>query len=109
MRYVPAWFPGAGFQKLAQRWGAELHDVTERPYAFVKHQMATGKAETSFLSQLIETSDETPFEKFVNKWSAMALYTAGADTVRFDHFNSVAQLLTHQSRQSLHFQASFSP
>ncbi|KAH8666067.1 cytochrome P450 [Ilyonectria robusta] len=80
LRYLPEWIPGAGFQKTARQWGAELIDVIEKPYAFVKHQMAQGKDDSSFLSRLLESGDDTPQEKFTNKWSAMSLYTAGADT-----------------------------
>lgn len=83
MRKLPSWIPGTGFQQLARQWGATLIDVTEKPYAFVKHQMAAGKPQASFLSQLIEAGDDTASEKFTNKWSAMALYVAGADTVSF--------------------------
>lgn len=57
-------------------------DVADKPYAFVKHQMTQGKNEISFLSRLLEAGDKDPEEQFTNKWSAMALYTAGADTVR---------------------------
>ncbi|KAK5361817.1 hypothetical protein LTR20_009397 [Exophiala xenobiotica] len=74
------WFPGTGFMQTAKQWGAELTDVAERPCAFVKHQMAQGKSQSSFLSQLLEQGDSDPEEKFTNKWSAMSLYTAGADT-----------------------------
>ncbi|KAI1078886.1 cytochrome P450 [Whalleya microplaca] len=80
LRYLPDWAPGTGFKQLASQWAAELTDVAEKPYAFVKHQMAEGKNETSFLSRLLEAGDSDPEEKFTNKWSAMSLYTAGADT-----------------------------
>lgn len=81
VRKLPSWLPGTGFQQLALQWGSELRDVTEKPYAFVKHQKAMGKSQTSFLSRLIEAGDEDPQDKFSNKWSAMSLYVAGADTV----------------------------
>ena len=55
--------------------------MTEKPYAFVKHRIAQGKDDNSFLARLLETGDSTPEEKLTNKWSAMSLYTAGADTV----------------------------
>ncbi|KAF4473096.1 O-methylsterigmatocystin oxidoreductase [Fusarium albosuccineum] len=80
VRYLPDWVPGTGFKEIARQWSAELSDVTEKPYAFVKHQNAQGKDDNSFLSRLIEAGDSTPEEKFTNKWSAMSLYTAGADT-----------------------------
>lgn len=81
MRELPDWFPGTMFKRTAKKWSAALMDVTERPYAFTKHQMALGKHKASFLSQLLEAGDSTAEEKWTNKWSAMSLYTAGADTV----------------------------
>ncbi|KAH7308648.1 putative cytochrome P450 oxidoreductase OrdA-like protein [Stachybotrys elegans] len=80
LKHLPEWMPGTGFKQTAREWGGALTQVTERPYAFVKHQMAQGAHEASFLSQLLEAGDEDPEEKWTNKWSAMSLYTAGADT-----------------------------
>lgn len=81
MRYLPECFPGTGWKQIAKQWGAELTAVTEKPYAFVKQQLARGKDDMSFLSRLLAAGDDTPEEKWTNKWSAMSLYTAGADTV----------------------------
>ncbi|KAK5273358.1 hypothetical protein LTR40_013863, partial [Exophiala xenobiotica] len=53
LKRLPEWFPGTGFMQTAKQWGAELTDVAERPCAFVKHQMAQGKSQSSFLSQLL--------------------------------------------------------
>lgn len=47
----------------------------------MQHQLAQGQKGGSFLEQLLEQGDDTAEEKFTNKWSAMSLYTAGADTV----------------------------
>ncbi|KAI2619924.1 putative cytochrome P450 oxidoreductase OrdA-like protein [Hypoxylon sp. NC1633] len=80
LKQLPGWLPGTGFQKIARQWESELTDVTEKPYAFVKHRMARGNNETSFLSRLLETGESSPEEEFTNKWSTMSLYTAGADT-----------------------------
>lgn len=81
MRYLPDWFPGTGFKQIAREWGAALTELTEKPYAFVKHQMAQGKDHQSFLSRLLEAGDSDAEEKSTNKWSALSLYAAGADTV----------------------------
>ncbi|KAI1412256.1 putative cytochrome P450 oxidoreductase OrdA-like protein [Hypoxylon sp. FL1857] len=80
VRELPDWFPGTGFKQLGRQWGAELTDVAEKPYAFVKHQMAQGQNEMSFLSRLLEAGQSDPEKQFADKWSAMSLYTAGADT-----------------------------
>jgi hypothetical protein len=83
VKYLPEWFPGTGFKRTARNWGQNLIDMTERPYAFVKSQMAQGKYETSFISELLEsdTAELDAEEEFVIKWSGMSLYAAGADTV----------------------------
>ena len=93
MRFLPDWFPGTAWKQTAKGWSAALLDVTERPYAFTKHQMSQGKHETSFLSRLLEAGAETPDEEWTNKWSAMSLYTAGADTVGYDHGDSIFLVL----------------
>ncbi|KAF4341844.1 oxidoreductase [Fusarium beomiforme] len=80
LRYVPDWVPGANFKRLAKKWKSELNDLTEKPYAFVKHQHASGKQDNSFVSQLLAEGDLTEEAKFTTKWSALSLYAAGADT-----------------------------
>ncbi|KAJ6553092.1 cytochrome P450 [Mycena capillaripes] len=40
LKYVPAWFPGAGFKRKAALWGKLATRMMEEPYAEVKHQMA---------------------------------------------------------------------
>ena len=80
--YLPEWCPGTGFKRTARQWRATLTELTERPYAFVKHQMAQGKHESSFLSQLLGSGNLDDEETFVAKWSALSLYSGGADTVR---------------------------
>ncbi|KAG5756938.1 hypothetical protein H9Q70_000477 [Fusarium xylarioides] len=80
LRYVPDWVPGAKFKRLAKKWSSELDDLTEKPYAFVKHQHASGKQDNSFVSRLLEVGDSTEEARFTTKWSALSLYAAGADT-----------------------------
>ncbi|KAI0544513.1 cytochrome P450 [Xylaria curta] len=79
LRKLPDWLPGTSFKELARQWERELLDVTEKPFAFVKHQMAQGTNKSSFLSQLLEDKD-SPEDDYTKKWAAGSLYTAGADT-----------------------------
>jgi hypothetical protein len=94
VRYLPDWFPGTGFKRTAREWRATLTDLTERPYAFVKHQMAQGKYEPSLLSQLLESGELDHEETFVAKWSALSLYSGGADTVCFSLSEKISDGLT---------------
>ena len=39
LKYVPSWFPGAGFQKKAARWREVIHIMAEKPFCHVKEQL----------------------------------------------------------------------
>ncbi|KAF8812810.1 cytochrome P450 [Phlegmacium glaucopus] len=80
LRYLPAWFPGAGFKRTAVLWGETLTNMVEAPYQFVKQQMESGTAKPSFTSRLLEEGHITAEQEDEIKWSAQALYGGGADT-----------------------------
>lgn len=81
MKYIPVWFPGAGFKRTAQTWKKNLEQVVDKPYAFVQQRMS-GKFEPSYLANLLKASPQMgPEEEMVAKWTAGSLYTGGADTV----------------------------
>lgn len=39
LKYLPTWFPGAGFKVKAAQWRPLIDLVIEKPYAFVKRSM----------------------------------------------------------------------
>jgi hypothetical protein len=39
LRYIPEWFPGGGFHKIAREWRHTLVDLTDKSYEFVLDQM----------------------------------------------------------------------
>lgn len=39
VKFVPAWFPGAGFQKKAQHWRELAHEFIDRPFIVVKNAL----------------------------------------------------------------------
>ncbi|KAG1745653.1 cytochrome P450 [Suillus lakei] len=76
---VPAWFPGAGFKRIAREWRETLEEMVSAPHKLVKDQMAVGIAPMSFTSNLLESSDVSADEDHI-KWSAFSLYAGGTDT-----------------------------
>ncbi|KAF2178916.1 cytochrome P450 [Zopfia rhizophila CBS 207.26] len=80
LKYLPEGFPGTGYRKTGREMQKILSDCTERPYAFVKQQMREKRAKTSFLSQAIESIGTDADMEFVHKWTALSLFTGGADT-----------------------------
>ncbi|KAG1894332.1 cytochrome P450 [Suillus fuscotomentosus] len=77
---VPAWFPGAGFKRIACEWRAALKEMASAPHQFVKDQMVAGIAPVSFTSNLLEGSGVSAEEDYAVKWSALSLYAGGTDT-----------------------------
>lgn len=39
LKYIPAWVPGAGFQRIAKEWSDTLNNMVDMPYNFTKQQM----------------------------------------------------------------------
>ncbi|KAJ7137205.1 cytochrome P450 [Mycena epipterygia] len=71
LKYVPDWFPGAGFKLLAKEWRKLTRALTDLPFEEAKRQIS--------LQILSETSDKYYQEETV-KVMAASMYTAGADT-----------------------------
>ena len=39
LKYVPSWFPGAGFQKKAVRWREVTNAMADKPFRHVQEQL----------------------------------------------------------------------
>lgn len=84
LKYVPAWMPGAGFQRTAKEWSKTLEEMVEMPYNFTKEQMALGTAAPSFTSNLLDNNKLSEDEEFNIKWSAASLYSGKLRTCFID-------------------------
>ncbi|KXN92569.1 O-methylsterigmatocystin oxidoreductase [Leucoagaricus sp. SymC.cos] len=80
LRYIPEWFPGAKFKKVAREWEATLEGFVEKPHRFVKDQMDAGIAPQSYTASLLADPELTQEKEFNIKWSAASMYGGGADT-----------------------------
>ncbi|KAF4585146.1 lantipeptide [Pleurotus pulmonarius] len=81
LRYVPAWFPGAGWKRTAAYFKTCLEEMVVVPYNMVKIAMDLGQSTSSFTSDAIQeagTLDEAKEDLVM--WSAHALYAGGTDT-----------------------------
>jgi hypothetical protein len=105
VRFVPEWFPGAGFKTKAREWSRTLYEQSLEPHEWVKEQIVScerqdgfgfhlipndtkraGTAVPSFTSTLLQPSDGHSVdaeEEDKILWTSGALYFAGADTVGF--------------------------
>ncbi|KAJ7485390.1 cytochrome P450 [Mycena latifolia] len=79
LKYVPAWIPGAGFQRKAKAWANHLSEMVERPFQLVKDQLAQGTAQDSFVSLLLQ--EDLSAEEITDvKWTASGIYGGGTHT-----------------------------
>ncbi|KAF8917343.1 cytochrome P450 [Mucidula mucida] len=85
LKYIPEWFPGAGFKRKARQWRQLSHDMWNVPWDMTKKQMATGNYEPSFVSYCLEalnpseTKDRAADEYHIQS-AAGSMYMAGVDT-----------------------------
>nr|GAT53684.1 predicted protein [Mycena chlorophos] len=84
LKYVPAWVPGAGFQRQAAYWGALAKDMLEKPFAEAVSIINGGKPTHSFIRDGLQIASKDPERKeyleTVVKNTAGAMYTAGTGT-----------------------------
>ncbi|KAI0746722.1 cytochrome P450 [Daedaleopsis nitida] len=87
LKYLPAWFPGAGFKRKGKAWKAKMVELVDKPYEHVKARMSEGTATPCFCTKLLEqTSDgdadveEKAQQDFDIRWTANSMYAASIDT-----------------------------
>ncbi|EPQ55346.1 cytochrome P450 [Gloeophyllum trabeum ATCC 11539] len=85
LKYVPAWFPFAGFRRKMAKWREDVQVAFRDPYEYVKESM--GRGGTSALAALLVKSQDAkePQEEDIAAQYAMAsvyidITTAGVDT-----------------------------
>ncbi|KAJ7032276.1 cytochrome P450 [Mycena alexandri] len=54
LRYVPDWFPGAGFKRQAKEWRKVAHALRDVPFAECKRLAESGTAPQSFTSECLQ-------------------------------------------------------
>ncbi|KAL5478382.1 hypothetical protein ACEPAI_2566 [Sanghuangporus weigelae] len=79
LRYLPAWFPGAHFQKVVKEGHEIANAMYSEPYNEARKRMADGTATPSMLSKLTELYGRGDNETFIVQTVAVA-FGAGGDT-----------------------------
>ncbi|KAL5481169.1 hypothetical protein ACEPAI_10110 [Sanghuangporus weigelae] len=80
LRYLPEWLPGMNFKRTAALWRQSLTELVEKPFAFVKQQMAAGTNAPSYASALLAKGNLSPEEEDIIKWTSQSLYAGGSET-----------------------------
>ncbi|KIM72092.1 hypothetical protein PILCRDRAFT_829992 [Piloderma croceum F 1598] len=87
LKYVPRWFPGAGFQRYAAYCRSLLSTFVEQPWNFVKDSWLDGTAVPCITTKLLEElpeGDERAEQEQISKHVAAVAYIGGTDTTAFN-------------------------
>ncbi|EKM59475.1 uncharacterized protein PHACADRAFT_205692 [Phanerochaete carnosa HHB-10118-sp] len=79
LRYCPAWFPGAGWKRKAEKWRAEYNAMCDVPFEFAMQEALSGSTSSNFISDNFG-SIKSNEQEYHLKMAAGALYSGGADT-----------------------------
>ncbi|KAH8831458.1 cytochrome P450 [Flagelloscypha sp. PMI_526] len=82
LRFIPSWFPGAGFKRKAATYREAFTKLGYEPFQWTQSQIESNVARPSFLSTLL-TSEELYNEsnrEYIFQQVARGIYTGGLDT-----------------------------
>ncbi|KAJ7190542.1 cytochrome P450 [Mycena pura] len=83
LKYVPGWFPGAGFQRQAREGRRLAHEMMEKPFLVAKQQIVSGKAPHSFTMvglRMAQESENKAYQEQLVQNTAATMWTAATDT-----------------------------
>ncbi|GLB39440.1 putative cytochrome p450 [Lyophyllum shimeji] len=107
VRFVPSWFPGAGWKCQGEVWRQRLNTLSGVPHAWVKEQMkeqmATGVFTESFTSRHLRPNgiDMVDAEQEdIVKWCAGGLYAGAGDTTVSALISFVMLMALHPAVQA---------
>ncbi|CAL1703245.1 unnamed protein product [Somion occarium] len=83
LKYVPDWFPGANFKKLAARWGQNSRNARDGPFYETKAAYIAGTAKPCVVTHVLEDIADLPEgneEEQTARWSLGTAFGAGVDT-----------------------------
>ncbi|KAB5591014.1 O-methylsterigmatocystin oxidoreductase [Ceratobasidium theobromae] len=105
LKYVPDWFPGAGWKQTIKEWRRQKDEMVQAPYDWAKSDIATGSAPPSMikthLAQMANNPNLNLAEEEHNlKWAASALFSAATDTTDSSSMTFVLAMVQHPEIQA---------
>ncbi|KAH9849405.1 cytochrome P450 [Lenzites betulinus] len=83
LKYLPSWFPGAGFKRKAEVWKAQIEEGADAPFQWMKDRVKAGNATTCYCTMLMnKNTDGNETQREIDiKWTANTMYIASIDTI----------------------------
>ncbi|CAE6472167.1 unnamed protein product [Rhizoctonia solani] len=105
LSYVPDWFPGTGWKRIAREWRVIKERTLSTPYEWTKAQIAAGTAEPSILGALLQNPKLTSHIKENEKENHMKeaaaiIVSGGTDTTATALVDFVAAMVLNPDVQA---------
>ncbi|RDX54448.1 cytochrome P450 [Lentinus brumalis] len=99
LRYLPSWFPGAGFKRKAIQWKTKMEEFVDKPFELVKSRMREGTATpcfcTTLLDEMLDKDEKHAEQDFDLRWTANSMYSASLDTTVTVVLHFILAMLQH--------------
>ncbi|KZS88717.1 cytochrome P450 [Sistotremastrum niveocremeum HHB9708] len=81
LRFIPHWFPGAGFKKYALERRKSTEEAISKPLSWAKSEISAGRAYHSFVLKQLSSQELDAEHEDIIKFLSGTMYLAGVDTV----------------------------
>ncbi|KAG2341949.1 cytochrome P450 [Suillus weaverae] len=107
LRFLPSWFPGAAFKRVAFDLGQKLSRLDTIPFNWTKQQIHSGSYTHSFVSEHLLPEDGSTVsaqQEEITKWCSQGIYAGGVDTTASSLTSFILAMLLYPEVQK-HAQA----
>ncbi|KAG2368438.1 cytochrome P450 [Suillus spraguei] len=104
LRFLPSWFPGAGFKRVAFDIGEKLSGNDTVPFNWAKQQIHSGNYIHSFISEQLlpeDGSTASAQQEDIAKWCSVGIYRGGMDTTSLSLSSFILAMVLHPEVQKL--------
>ncbi|KAG2067299.1 cytochrome P450 [Suillus decipiens] len=104
LRFLPSWFPGAGFKRVAFDIGEKLSWNDTVPFNWAKQQIHSGNYMHSFVSEQLlpeDGSTASAQQEEITKWCSVGIYRGGVDTTSLTLTSFILAMVLYPEVQKL--------
>ncbi|EMD42231.1 hypothetical protein CERSUDRAFT_110763 [Gelatoporia subvermispora B] len=99
LKYIPTWFPGAKFKRLAAEWRTLNQEMVNKPFDMVKERVLSGNSTTPSITAAeienwLQSGQDSEREQLIRNIGGI-VYAAGADTTVTAIYSFFLAMMVH--------------
>ncbi|KAG1868231.1 cytochrome P450 [Suillus subalutaceus] len=104
LRFLPSWFPGAGFKRTAIDYGKKMSSIDTVPFNWTKQQIQSGSYTHSFVSEQLLPEDGSTVsaqQEDITMRCSQVIYVGGFDTTASSMKSFILAMVLYPEVQKL--------